>query len=218
VILCVGLGALYWNRAQQNELEKQARVAIAALNGLPVLDANQQHVVSLNLQLIKEDAQIKQAMQWVGKLPYLQILDLSGTTVSDADLAVVSSLSNLNSLHLNGTGVTDECLRHVVPLRQLQGLHLADTGVTDRSIEQIVNLQSLIHLDLSQTAVAGGIAQLAEIASLKWLLLRDIPLDPPILNALEKLTEIQRLTVGEELAASESLKLLKEKLSRLSID
>ena len=218
VILGIAAAAYFWDRSRQHELETQAKTAIAELGGIVVSDANQVHVVSLNLQLINDEAAIKQAMLWVDKLPHLQVLDLSKTAVGDDDLVAVRSLRRLNSLHLNETSVTDAALQYITPLSQLQGLHLAGTAVTDQAFPQIVTLQNLIHLDLSQTAVGSGIAQLAEIENLAWLLLRNMPLAPPMLTALEQLTHLKRLTVGKELGETAAIKSLQEKMPQLSID
>lgn len=218
VVLGLCLGVLFWRNSQQNKSEQEAKAAIAALNGLAVLDADQEHVVSLNLQLIKDEQAVRTAMQWVGKLPHLQILDVSNTSVADTDMAVVSSLKRLNSLHLNGTLVTDDCLRDIAPLSQLQGLHLAHTGVTSRSYGQIARLDNLIHLDLSATAVGPEIAQLAAMKNLKWLLLREVPLPPAVLTALDKFAGLKRLTVSGPQADSEQLEMLRKRLPKLTVD
>ncbi|MEM9658986.1 MAG: hypothetical protein AAF961_11550 [Planctomycetota bacterium] len=218
-LLAVVCGAFFlWRRAQQNAAEQEARAAISALQGLPVLDANQEHVVSLNLQLIKDESAVKQAMEWVAKLPHLEILDASGTAVADGDLVVVKGLRKLNSLHLNDTQVGDGCLEHIAPLRQLQGLHLSGTAVTDEGMSQISQLSSLLHLDLSGTSIGSGLAELAGHENLTWLLLREIPADAPVWNEVPKLASVKRLTVSDVESRPEFVEKLKAELPGRTID
>lgn len=51
-------------------------------------------------------------------------LDLSDTTITDAGLKEVATLSNLHMLNLSDTEITDAALPHLAPLQNLQSLNL----------------------------------------------------------------------------------------------
>jgi hypothetical protein len=68
----------------------------------------------------------------IALLTQLETLDLSGTDISDAGLARLSTLRNLKSLHLNGTAITDASLPILRGLPALIELDVTDTKVTPK--------------------------------------------------------------------------------------
>ena len=62
------------------------------------------------------------------------VLDLDGTSVSDAGLAHLAGLTGLRWLYLYSTSVSDAGLAHLAGLTGLQWLYLSDTGVTDAGV------------------------------------------------------------------------------------
>ena len=198
--------------------EKEARRAITKLGGITVLDSIQKRVGTLNLQLIKGEPEIQQAMKLVFDLTNLQVLDASRTLLSDQDLAPVEGLSKLNSLHLNNTQLTNAGLKHIVPLKQLYGLHVAHTSINDEGLAEIAELQGLVHLDLSGNDIGAGISKLNELPKLTWLLIQEIEIDASLLEALGELSQIKRLTIGSAESKPELVKELHARLPGASID
>jgi hypothetical protein len=64
-------------------------------------------------------------------------LDLFGTKVTDDDLVLLRSLTNLRELRLSNTQVTDAGVEHLKGLTRLQILDLSDTQVTDTGVEEL---------------------------------------------------------------------------------
>lgn len=219
VVLSATVGGVAYFMLSGNQAdEKAAGQAITELGGITVLDANGEHIATLNLQLVKDEAAIKKAMALVADLPHLQVLDASTTSVGDDDLAAVGALRNLNSLHLNDTQVTDDGLIYLAPLRQLHGLHVARTKVTDEGLTHIAKLPGLVHLDLSGDNVGPGLAQLTTLPKLRWLLVEGVPLEPPVIEALGKLTQIERVSIGDTDSRPELVQELKKKSPGLEVD
>ena len=81
-------------------------------------------------------------------------LDLRGAQITDADLALLSSLPSLQSLILRGTAVTDAGLAHLRGMTQLTALDLRGTRVTGAGIQQLSSL-GLTALHLTDTKVSG---------------------------------------------------------------
>jgi|GEM_PF-2798699 len=93
-------------------------------------------------------------------LTKLRHLVLKCTQVSDAGLVHLSGLTSLNELFLDNTQVTDAGLVHLAGLRKLQTLSLDKTQVTDAGLVQLKRLP-LAYLSLKNTQVTdAGIAEL----------------------------------------------------------
>lgn len=80
-------------------------------------------------------------------------LDLGGTRVGDAGLAVVARMPNLTRLSLDRTAVGDEGIRHLSRLENLEYLNLFGSQVTDRGLEHLDGLDRLKSLYLWETRV-----------------------------------------------------------------
>lgn len=96
-----------------------------------------------------------------GIAPQVLWLDLGGTRVTDAGLAVVGRLPQLTRLHLQQTAVGDAGLVHLAGLPHLEYLNLYGSRVTDAGLEHLAGLTSLRSLYLWQTGVTErGVARL----------------------------------------------------------
>ncbi len=73
----------------------------------------------------------------------LQVLNLSHTSIADADLADLEGLTELNTLALESTKVTGAGLAHLKPLSKLRVLNLSKCRVTDRDLDNLVGLRNL---------------------------------------------------------------------------
>lgn len=73
----------------------------------------------------------------VGQLPHLVRLDLSRTRVTDAGLVPLEKLAYLESLNLYGTGVGDAGLARLEGLTKLRSLYVWGTAVTPAGIDRL---------------------------------------------------------------------------------
>ena len=87
-------------------------------------------------------------------LSRLEYLGLRGTTVIDAALGDIASLTNLTGLHLGGTRVTDEGLSRLVTLSRVQQIWLHATRVSDVAIDSLLQFKQLRRVDLTETTVS----------------------------------------------------------------
>lgn len=96
-------------------------------------------------------------------------LDLSGVTLTDADLANVAGLKNLRRLNLARTAVTDAGLAHLKGLAQIESLNLFQTKITDAGLAQLSGLKNLKRLYVFESKVTEAAAKNFEktIAGLK---------------------------------------------------
>ncbi len=83
-------------------------------------------------------------------------VDLSSTTVTDADLKDLTPLTQLQWLDLGETQVTDEGLKHLDALTQLHSLNLRDTQVTDEGLKHLAALTQLQWVGLMWTKVTDA--------------------------------------------------------------
>ncbi len=91
----------------------------------------------------------------------LEALDLSGTLLTDALLAPLTTLG-LRSLGLARTHVTATGLAQLVAARQLSSLLLNETALDDHAVAPLSALRRLNYLDVRGTKVsAAGRAEIA---------------------------------------------------------
>ncbi len=101
-------------------------------------------------------------------------VDLSGTAVTDGQLAFLQRLSGLRRLCLQDTQVTDAGLVHLECLNTLESISLRDTGISDAGVARLSNLRKIQHLDLSDTRITdAAIPYLASMKHLEQLILSD---------------------------------------------
>src|SRR5438128_533993 len=129
------------------------------------------------------------ALRFVGRIPRLEELNLSHTSVSDAGLAsflnalrrlklshtnvrgvALGRLTTLEELDLSGAPVNDESAKQLAQLVNLRKLRLSYTDLTDAAYAGLKSLPRLEHLDLAGNDVGDkGLAEISSIASLTEL-------------------------------------------------
>jgi Leucine-rich repeat (LRR) protein len=82
-------------------------------------------------------------------------IDLTKTTVTDADLENLSVLPELQALSLHGTKISNEGMTHLTALKNLKDLDLSNTNITDEGLKILAGIPSLEKLHLHATAVSN---------------------------------------------------------------
>jgi uncharacterized membrane protein len=108
------------------------------------------HVHCTNVRATFGDAQLA-ALEAIA--PQILWLDVSGTQITDAGLAVVERFPNVTRLHLNGTAITDAGITHLARLPHLEYLNLYGTKITDAGLAPLTGLANLRALYIWQTGV-----------------------------------------------------------------
>lgn len=106
----------------------------------------------------------------------LKYLELNRTPVTDAGLVHIREVTSLEWLYLKDTKVTDVGLVHLRELRKLKRLDLDGLQVTDAGLVHLSGLTALTGLSLVRTQVTDiGLVHLKELTLLRWLYLDDSP-------------------------------------------
>jgi internalin A len=94
-------------------------------------------------------------------------LDLSHTSISEADLADLAGFTELRALNLSSSPVTDDGLKGLGGLNQLEALDLSNSPVTGAGLAHLAKLDGLRVLHLGWTRVSdsdiGPLSQLGEL-------------------------------------------------------
>lgn len=96
------------------------------------------------------------------EMPTLQRLNLSQTAVTDAGLVHLRNLADLRALDLSGTRITDAGLRHLSQLNRLEYLYLDQTAVTDAGLDHLDGLSNLEHLSADNAKVSERLFETLE--------------------------------------------------------
>src|SRR5262249_18417881 len=73
----------------------------------------------------------------LNNLPHLELLTLTDTKITDHGLDHLAGMTNLRALVLTSTWITDAGIAKLESMPQLEGLGLIDTGVTDASLHRV---------------------------------------------------------------------------------
>jgi Leucine-rich repeat (LRR) protein len=121
-------------------------------------------------------------------------VDLSGHTVTDADMETLGQLVQLRRLWLDDTDVTDVGVEQIKNLHQLEDLSLRETKVTDSGLERLKRLNALRDLDLTSTRVTdAGLEHVRGFTKLEMLWLRQTNVTDVGLACLKGLDQLQGL-------------------------
>ena len=126
-------------------------------------------------------------------------VDLSGTQVSDAELAHLKELASLQVLHLFNTQIGDTGLIHLQGMTNLQELGLGRTRITDEGLIHLEGLTSLHTLDFSwcRGITGAGLEHLKELTSLKDLSLYKTQVSDAGLVHLKGMTNLENLALPD---------------------
>jgi hypothetical protein len=121
-------------------------------------------------------------------------IDLHGTGVRDADLAMLEGLATVHTLNLYGTRITDAGLVHLRGLTGLQTLHLNETSVGDAGLKHLEGLKNLKELGLNRTHVSEeGLRSLSQLTNLQILTLGGKHITDHGLPVLYPLANLKRI-------------------------
>lgn len=127
----------------------------------------------------------------------LEDLNLAGTNVRDASLALVKHCAKMRKLALDRTKVTDAGLVHLEGFPNLVWLGLADTAITDKGLEYVGHCSQLERLRLEGSRVSDeGIAHLANLGQLEALYLDDTRVGNRAIETLGSLRHLRELSLA----------------------
>ncbi len=147
-------------------------------------------------------------------------LDLTGTWVSDADMAKVAKLRRLRKLDLSQTKITDSGLDHLKPLENVTDLscYYAEF-LTEDGIAHLSNWKRLERLNLRGTRITSKVFDsLAKLTSLRSLDIAFTQIEDDGFEQLSALTKLESLAIGGNRLSGASLPLLKLLPALVSLD
>ncbi len=147
-------------------------------------------------------------------------LNLTGTWVSDADMAKVAQLRHLRKLDLSHTRITGRGMELLSSLQNVTDLNCYFAEyLTDDGIARISNWKRLERLNLRGTKVTSKVFEsLAKLTSLRSLDIGSTQIEDEGIDALTSLTKLESLTIGGNRLNGAALPLLKLLPSLVDLD
>lgn len=104
------------------------------------------------------------------QFPNLKALNLQQKMLTPEDLSIIGSLNSLEQLDLTYSDVTDAGLLEIARLTHLRSLELIGTKISGPGLDALRPLTQLERLSVKKTAVTGGdLARLSCLRGLKYL-------------------------------------------------
>jgi|GEM_PF-4695674 len=188
---------------RQAAAEAEAHKALAAIGALVTMDSNQQHIQGIALLSSTKQEDLEKTIHLAAGLPYLEVLRLAGTGVTDELLAQIAGNTSLTMLGLNNTAISDKGLEHLQNLNNLVALYLNGTQVSDQGLKFLRHLSELEILGLSDTRLKGDLADLLPLAQLNHLLLAGVGLNDAAVNNLLQLKSLSRLSIRSNVVSND---------------
>ncbi len=117
-------------------------------------------------------------LKHVARIPNIERLNLSGTSVTTAGFPVVSALQKMKSLEFRSFAMDAEAIKTIVKVESLEQLILSQTSGGEADFALLCHLPELRELDLSQRAISDqAIKSLADCPKLEVLLLQRTPIN-----------------------------------------
>ena len=149
---------------------------------------------------------------------HLKELDLYGSNVTDADLAVLSETPEVKGIILEATSISDAGLAHIRASTCLRKLSLSRTSITDAGLSDIAGLKRLQLLNLDNTQVTdAGLEQLMGLSDLQWLCLEGTFITDAGLRKLESMRALKELDVSRTCATAAGVERLRRALPECHI-
>jgi uncharacterized membrane protein/mono/diheme cytochrome c family protein len=126
------------------QLQKRGIAVVAIAQNSNYLSVNFVAAESFSEQDLRLLEPLKKQLVW---------LKLGNTSITDANMEIISKLSGLIRLSLEKTNITDEGIKHLKDLTHLQYLNLVGTKVSLTGLKQLTNLKNLQQLYLYQTPI-----------------------------------------------------------------
>lgn len=138
-----------------------------------------------------DDAQMKLVARFVD----LEHLSVDHGKITDAGLAYCAALRNLVGLDLDGCkSITDDGLRQLRRAKKLESLRLNSTHVGDRGMAFVAELPALKWLLASDTEIGNhGLRQIARVETLECLGLTGTKVDDRGVGELARCTKLRQL-------------------------
>jgi Leucine-rich repeat (LRR) protein len=137
--------------AKNSKLDERNTALAAIAGAYGVVRSADSGTVAIAFQASEESPD--KAIPLLGRVGKVELLNLRGTSITDAALAQVKRLPNLKSLDLSFTDITDEGISHIAEMPQLTQLVLNDTMITEAALPLLEKLVNLKTLDLSRNRV-----------------------------------------------------------------
>jgi hypothetical protein len=108
----------------------------------------------------------------------LKVLFVPNTRITDEGLRYLGALPNLEELEISGTDIGDQGLRHLAAAPKLVWLDAGRTKLTDAAVPTIVQMKSLQVVGLDGTALTdAGVLALRRRLPMYWDRKHPLPLE-----------------------------------------
>ena len=155
----------------------------------------------------------------LGKIKSLRSVELVGAVTDDL-IAHLVKLPRLESLTLSGSSVTNNCLKHLRGLPKLSCLQLTRPGISDDGLPFIAEITSLRELVIRDSKLTGqGLVHLGRLNQLTKLDVQGAQVDDTDLRHIKNLTQLMTFsTAGTNITSLARLKFFRDIQQRAPVD
>ncbi len=146
-----------------------------------------------------EDKISAEGMTHLAELPYIELLHLNNSNISDPSLQYLRELSRMTNLVLAENDITDAGLSNLKDLRQLETLGLSGNRIEGEGLQFLGGMRHLKNLFLYENPLSDvALSHIANIPNLEMLGLSDTPITDRGTKYLANLSKLNYLSINCE--------------------
>ena len=176
-----------------SKAESDARETLRGMGAMTVLGTSQAHVETCAITSAMND-KLDEAMQCVGKMPYLVHFDASNTNLNDEHMKTVSKLKRVGSMVLSGTSIGDAGIAAIGGHRKVDMIYARNTKITSAAMDTFGGMKQLKVLEVSGDDTLSNLKAVAELPKLEWFLVNDATINDSVVDLLASMPGLVKVT------------------------
>lgn len=165
----------------------------------------------LNILQITGSNLTDQDLKIISLIPNLLFLNISNNRIEGSGLRHLSNMKKLSSLCIKHSEIRVDALNQLVALKALGSLCMQGKSINDAHVRQITNVKQLTVLILIDTRVTDqGLIPLVNLKNLTYLDLSNSQISDEALGTLLKIKKLQKLVVRDTKLSAATIDTLRE--------
>ncbi len=168
------------------------------LEGLGVIVIRDSLTKMASVVHISAETNSDEVAELVGKLMYLNAINITNANLTDAQIAHWVTLKRVTSLNAANNPITGASVASIAQMCELDGVYLEGTQISGDGLDAILSLPHVKILNINGTKLTDAdMKVIGQMKSLHWVLAQDLNLTDECLPYFMDMPNLKTLTIKE---------------------